>query len=441
MERKIPEAFIIGTASASYQVEGAAYEDGREESIWDTFSRKPGATYAGESGTVAVDQYHRYREDIAMMKDLGFQSYRFSISWGRVIKADGTVNREGIGYYRSLCQELRRAGMTASATLYHWDLPQYLEARGGWRERETAYRFAEYASVCFSALGGLVDMWITLNEPYCVSYLGFVTGEHAPGEKGNLDAAGKVIHHLNLAHGLAVQAFRESGTKGRIGITWNALPCRAAEHVEDKERLENLQYDIDNGVFTGPVLKGAYPEGLGAYGLSFPLKDGDLSIIKQRIDFIGLNYYHEDLIEPSPVFPFYKAAEMDVPRTDMGWPVTPAGLVRLLRRMEKESGGIDMYITENGAAYDDVLSPDGKVCDTERVSFLRGHILACLDALDEGLPLKGYYIWSFTDNFEWAWGYTKRFGIVYIDYKTLRRIPKDSAFFMKEVNTRRAVSV
>ncbi len=437
MSNCFPEDFVFGCAAASYQVEGATHEGGREECIWDVFARRPGAVYCNMNGDVAIDQYHRYKEDIDLMKKLNMQSYRFSISWCRIIKRDGSVNEEGISYYRNLASYLHEKGMTAAATLYHWDLPQYLEDKGGWRNRDIVYAFEHYASVCFERLGDVVDMWITMNEPWCISYLSHYHGAHAPGYK-DLAMCGPVIHHINLAHGLAVRKHRELKLNSSIGITWNAFVCVAAPYVEDKKGLEQRQFDLDTGVFTDPVFKGYYPAEAEKY-LNFPVEDGDMEIIHQKIDFYGLNYYHEDIIEESEVFPFYKCAPMYVPVTGMDWPVTPEGLTHLLERMNKESGGIDVYITENGAAYDDVLTVDNRIHDLERVSFVKEHFKAALEAIKEGVPLKGFYEWSFTDNYEWAYGYSKRFGVVYIDYWNLKRYPKDSAYYLATVAERRCI--
>lgn len=439
MKRKFPQDFIIGSASSSYQVEGAAFEGGRELSIWDEFSAVPGAVYAGENGNVAADQYHRFREDIALMKKLGLQSYRFSIAWGRIIRKDGSVNEEGIGYYRQLCTELHRQGLSAAATLYHWDLPLYIEESGGWTNRSTVFFYTEYAKVCFSRLGDLVDSWITFNEPWCIAYMGYIYGEHAPGHRNDFKALPRVIHHINLAHGLAVSEFRKTGLDSPIGITWNILSCQAAPYEENGKELEELQFDIDSAVFCSPVFEGRYPDVFTRLGFEFPIEDGDMELISLPIDFYGLNFYHEDLIGRTESFPFYSAVPMAAAATDMNWPVTPDGLTRLLEKMNALSGGLDVYVTENGAAYDDVPVEDKRIHDWKRVEFIRSHLNACLDAIEKGVPLCGYYVWTFIDNFEWAWGYSKRFGIVYLDLKTLERIPKDSAYYLMKVCSERCI--
>lgn len=439
MKRKFPADFIIGSASSSYQVEGAAFEGGREKTIWDEFSAVPGAVYAGENGNVAADQYHRFREDVALMKQLGLQSYRFSIAWSRIIRRDGSVNEEGISYYRELCYELHLNGLTAAATLYHWDLPMYIEEEGGWISRNTAFRFRDYAKVCFSRLGDLVDSWITFNEPWCIAYMGYIYGEHAPGHKDDFKALPYVIHHINLAHGLAVKEFRKLKLSSPIGITWNILSCKAASYEADGSSLEALQFDIDSAVFCLPVFEGRYPDVFKKLDIVFPVEKDDMDVISLPIDFYGLNFYHEDIIRRCESFPFYTAAPMAAESTDMNWPVTPEGLTRLLGKMNGISRGLDVYITENGAAYDDLPTTDSRIHDWKRLDFIKRHLEACLDALDEGIPLRGYYVWTFIDNFEWAWGYSKRFGIVYLDLKTLKRIPKDSAYYLMKVSAERSV--
>ncbi len=431
--RDFPSDFIWGAATASYQVEGAAFEDGRSSSIWDDLCRQPGRVYAGENGDVAVDQYHRYKEDVELMKKLGFKAYRFSIAWPRVIpQGVGEVNKLGIEYYINLCKELKANGIKPCATLYHWDLPSCLEAKGGWRNRDTAYAFAEYADVCFKFLGKYVDMWITLNEPWCSSYLSYWLGEHAPGYK-DINLVPDVIHHLNLAHGLAVEKFRERKLDSKIGITWNHSFAAIAPHVENKEELSELQFALDSGVFSDPVFKGTYPKEVERFGFKFPIQDGDMAIISQPIDFYGINYYTQAMIEPIDEFPGYRAIERWQDVTDMNWYIVPQGLDVLLRKMDEESGHLPVYITENGAAYQDVLTPDKRVHDKERIEYFRKHFSVMSNLIKDGIPLKGYFAWSFLDNFEWAFGYSKRFGIVYIDYKTLKRYPKDSAYYLRDV--------
>ncbi|MDR1108206.1 MAG: beta-glucosidase [Spirochaetaceae bacterium] len=430
-----PADFLWGTATASYQVEGAGHEGGRSESIWDAFARKPGAVYGGENGEVACDQYHRYREDAALMADLGFAAYRFSLAWPRIIPGGtGAVNPEGIAYYRALCETLHSRGLKACATLYHWDLPQSLQDKGGWTERAVAEAFAAYAEVCFAELGDLVDQWITINEPYCVAYLGYYRGVHAPGIR-DIGAALKAVHHINLAHGLAVQAYRKTGLTAPIGITWNpSTPRPATARQEDREAAETARA-VETEVFIYPVLGRGYPERVTKRpDLNIPVKPGDLELIAQKIDFIGVNYYSEYPVAFDKTALFqYKVLPSWQDTTDMGWPIVPGGLARQLRWIGEISGGLPLYITENGCAREDYVEADGRVHDGERIAYLQQHLRVCADLIREGINLKGYYAWSFMDNFEWAWGYTKRFGIVHVDYTTQKRTPKDSAYFFRDI--------
>jgi beta-glucosidase len=432
---EFPDDFVWGTATASYQVEGAGREGGRSECIWDTFARKPGGVYAGENGETACDQYHRYKEDIALMASLGFKSYRFSIAWPRVLPGGtGKVNPEGIAFYRELCQELRRYGISACATIYHWDLPQTLQDKGGWAERFIVEAFEEFAKVCFAELGDLVDQWITINEPYCIAWLGYHKGRHAPGIR-DLNQALRAIHHVNLAHGLAVRAYRKTGLKAPIGITWNPSTPRPATRSEGDRRAALTARAVDTEVFMYPVLGRGYPEIVTRdLGLSFPARDGDLEIIAEKIDFIGVNYYMESPVAEDPGARFkYRSLPSWQETTDMGWPVVPGGLERQLRWISSISGGLPIYITENGCARQDRVESDGRVHDRERIDYIRRHLEVCAGLIKEGINLKGYYAWSFLDNFEWALGYTKRFGIVYVDYADQKRIPKDSAYFFRDL--------
>jgi len=430
-----PKDFLWGISTASYQVEGAAYEGGRETSIWDVFARKPGAVYAGENGDIACDQYHRYKEDVALMAKLGFKSYRFSLSWVRIIHAaTGEVNKAGVAYYRALCAELHHYGIEACATIYHWDLPQLLQERGGWAARSTALAYAEYAKACFRELGGCVDRWLTLNEPFCIAYLGYYAGVHAPGIKDAAQAV-NAVHHLNLGHGLAVSAYRKTGLAAPIGITWNmSTPRPATARKEDIEAAAILKA-VESEVFVHPVFGKGYPEiCTKKLGFNFPVEAGDLDIIQSPIDFVGMNYYREDPAVYDAASPFLaKTVESWQDTSDMGWYITPAGLMRQLHWMRELSAGLPLYITENGYANNDVVSGDGRVHDKPRIEYLQKHFEVCAQAIKEGINLKGYFAWSFMDNYEWAEGYTKRFGIVYVDYATQQRIPKDSAYFFRDV--------
>ncbi|SFS17749.1 beta-glucosidase [Agrococcus baldri] len=470
MHRSIPHDLILGGATAAYQIEGAAAEDGRRPSIWDAFARVPGAVIDGHTGDVACDHYHRMPQDVALMRELGLQTYRFSTSWARVRPDGGAPNPKGIDFYSRLVDELLDAEILPWLTLYHWDLPQALEEQGGWTNRDTAHRFVDYALTVHEALGDRVTNWTTMNEPWCSSFLSYTAGAHAPGRQ-SVEAGLQAGHHLLLAHGMAVTALREAGAE-RLGITLNFQPAEpvdatSASDLEAARRL-NDQY---NRFFVHPIMRAEYPESLladvGHLGLDAVVQPGDLETIAAPIDVLGVNYYHDDVVsyEPPavpvlqdaptdrPIASPYPAAEgvhahpRDVPTTNMGWEVRPAGLTTLLRHLHDEytgAAGIELWVTENGAAYDDevVFDADGadasttsttdaaagqaRVHDTERVEFLRSHVGAVLDAIDAGVPVKGYMYWSLLDNYEWAWGYHKRFGIVRVDYETQERTVKDS---------------
>jgi beta-glucosidase len=442
MERLVfPKDFLWGTATAAYQVEGAAHEGGRGESIWDTFARKPGAVYAGENGDVACDQYHRYAEDIALMAELGFKSYRFSIAWPRIIPAGrGKINPEGVAYYRRLCEELHKHDMTACATLYHWDLPQALEDSGGWADRSVVDAFEEYAGVCYKELGDLVDMWITLNEPLCAANNGYLNGHHAPGIRDPQKALA-AVHHLNMAHGAAVRAYRKTGLKAPIGIAWTPVTPRPATLSAADKKAAEIARAFDTEIFMFPCLGKGYPEIVTKdFNCVFPVINGDMETIAQPIDFIGVNYYFENPVAADEKAQFkYSGKPSWQNTTDMGWPIVCGGLERLLLWIAEISKGafgkcgIPIYITENGCACNDEIGKDGRVHDRERIEYIKQHLSVAADLVKKGLPLKGYYMWSFMDNFEWLWGYTKRFGIVHIDYFTQKRTPKDSAYFMRDV--------
>jgi beta-glucosidase len=442
MQRLVfPKDFLWGAATSAYQVEGATHEDGRGECIWDTFARKPGAVYAGENGDVACDQYHRYAEDVALMAELGFKSYRFSIAWPRIIPAGtGKVNPEGVAYYRRLCEELHRRGISACATLYHWDLPQPLEDAGGWPERSIVDAFEKYAEVCFRELGDVVDQWITTNEPLCVAYLGYLHGRHAPGHR-DLQKALAAAHHVNMAHGVAVGAYRTTGLKAPIGIAWNPVTPRPATSSAADKKAAAIARAFETEVFMFPCLGKGYPE-LVTKDLKcvFPVKSGDMETIAQPIDFIGVNYYYEHPVAADKKARFkYSGRPSWQECSDMPWPVVPGGFQRLLTWIAEVSkdafgkSGIPIYVTENGYARNDEVEKDGFIHDRERIDYTKRHLSVVADLIQKGVPLKGYYYWSLLDNFEWTSGYTKRFGIVHVDFFTQKRTPKDSAWFMRDV--------
>ncbi|GAB3134728.1 GH1 family beta-glucosidase [Marisediminicola antarctica] len=452
--RTFPPTFLFGAATAAYQIEGAAHEDGRTDSIWDAFARVPGAVVGAENGDVACDHYHRYAQDVAMMADLGLQTYRFSTSWSRVRPDGGAVNAKGLAFYSRLVDELLERNIKPWLTLYHWDLPQALEEKGGWVNRDTAYLFAEYAASVHDVLGDRVESWTTLNEPWCSSFLSYIAGEHAPGRQD--PAAGlAAAHHLLLGHGLAAQELRTRDSSLELGITLN-LTVADPVNPDDAGDLDAARR-IDgqfNRFFLDPLFRGSYPDDVldDVAGLGFEsvVQSGDLEIISTTIDVLGVNYYHGESVSahPGPLgeraaapserpkrSPFPAADGVfwhprGLPVTAMDWEVQPEGLTRLLGRVHRdytEPTGTGIYVTENGAAYDDVVADDGRVHDADRVDFLRDHLAAILDAIDDGVPVGGYFYWSLMDNFEWAWGYEKRFGIVRVDYNTQVRTLKDSA--------------
>ncbi|WP_028811581.1 GH1 family beta-glucosidase [Streptomyces flavidovirens] len=448
-----PPGFLWGTATAAYQIEGAAQEDGRTPSIWDTFSRTPGKVLGGDTGDVAVDHYHRMRDDVRMMADLGLGAYRFSVSWPRVQPTGrGPAVERGLDFYRALTDELLAAGITPSLTLYHWDLPQELEDAGGWPVRDTAYRFAEYAGLVARALGDRVEMWTTLNEPWCSAFLGYGSGVHAPGRTDPV-AALRAAHHLNLGHGLAVEALRAAlPGRARIGVSLNPSAVRpltgSAGDLDAQRRIDALA----NRVFTGPMLTGAYPSDLladTAHLTDWPfVQEGDAATAGRPLDFLGINYYAPAVVSaadaPSPAganrdghgvsdyspWPGSEAVTFHQPPgelTAMDWSVDPTGLYDLLMRYAREAPGVALMITENGAAYDDKPAADGTVHDPDRIRYLHGHLAAVRRAMLDGADVRGYFLWSLMDNFEWSYGYSKRFGAVYVDYETQRRTPKSSA--------------
>ncbi|WP_088317379.1 GH1 family beta-glucosidase [Kineosporia sp. R_H_3] len=462
MGMTFPEGFLWGAATASYQIEGAATEDGRGPSIWDTFSHTPGLTLDGATGDVACDHYHRVDADVALMAGLGLQGYRFSIAWPRIVPTgSGAVNQAGLDFYSRLVDTLLAKGIRPIATLYHWDLPQPLEDAGGWPERETAYRFAEYAQVLAGALGDRIHTWTTLNEPWCTAYLGYASGVHAPGRRepaASLAAA----HHLNLGHGLAVQAIRGVlGDAARCSVTLNlhevrpADPASAAD-VEAAARIDR----VGNQVFLGPMLDGAYPAALLADTAAVTdwsfVRDGDEKTAAQRLDVLGVNYYTPTVVKAwdgvgprvqadghgdSDASPWVGSEDVDFvdqgpPYTTMGWSIDPSGLEDLLVRLHRRAPGLPLMITENGAAFPDVVSEDGAVHDDDRIAYLDGHINAVGRAIERGADVRGYLAWSLMDNFEWARGYDQRFGIVRVDYDTLERTPKDSALWYRDVIAR-----
>ena len=453
-ELRFPDGFVWGAATAAYQIEGAVREGGRGPSIWDTFSRTPGKVFAGHTGDVACDHYHRYADDVALMADLGLASYRFSVAWPR-IQPDGTgpVNPAGLDFYDRLVDELVGKGIDPIVTLYHWDLPQTLEDRGGWASRETAEAFADYAAAVYARLGDRVRTWTTLNEPWCSAYLGYASGMHAPGRADPADAFA-AVHHLNLAHGLATRTLRSAGAQ-TIGITLNpaAVVPMDPQNPADLEAVRVID-GLQNRIFFDPILRGQYPTDMLEHMRRFSdlawLRDGDEAIIGAPIDVLGINFYSPTYVRADPDAPGNpNAPGADGvgyrppvgPVTDMGWQIEPATLTTLLERIATDYPGTPLLITENGAAYPDGPGADPeRVADTDRVNYLDGHLRACHEAIARGVDLRGYFVWSLLDNFEWAFGYQKRFGIVHVDYATQKRVLKDSALWYREVIRRNGLA-
>ncbi|MFI2369259.1 GH1 family beta-glucosidase [Streptomyces sp. NPDC018833] len=447
---RFPAGFRWGTATAAYQIEGAAAEDGRTPSIWDTFSRVPGKVRNGDTGEIAADHYHRMSEDIALMRRLGVTDYRFSVAWPRVQPTGrGPAVQKGLDFYRRLVDELLASGIRPVATLYHWDLPQELEDAGGWPQRETAQRFAEYAEIMAGALGDRVATWTTLNEPWCAAFLGYGNGVHAPGRTSPL-ASLRAAHHFNLAHGWAAQVLRSHlPSRSEVSLTLNLHAVRPlSESAADLDAARRIDA-VGNRIFLDPVFHGRLPEDLirdtaPVTDWSF-VADGDLEAASAPIDSLGINYYSPTVVAagssdaPSP----WAGAEEHVrflpapgPRTAMDWPVDADGLYELLTRLRDDLPGVPLVITENGAAYDDYADPAGEVKDPERVAYLRAHLAAVHRAIEDGADVRGYFLWSLLDNFEWAYGYSKRFGIVHVDFATQRRTFKGSAHWYADVIAR-----
>ncbi|GAA1818663.1 GH1 family beta-glucosidase [Actinomadura chokoriensis] len=417
-----PEGFRWGVATAAYQIEGAVDEDGRGPSTWDTFAHTPGRVRDGHTGDVACDHYHRWPEDVALMSGLGVDAYRFSIAWPRVQPSgSGPVNAKGLDFYDRLVDGLLAAGIAPAATLYHWDLPQPLEDAGGWLERDTAYRFAEFSYLAAERLADRVDMWITLNEPVVVTAYGYAFGVYAPGRTLMLDAL-PTAHHQLLGHGLAVNALRSRNARA-VGLTNHYSPAWAATPA-DRPAADAFDAFM-NRLFTDPVLLGRYPELMGDAPY---IRSADMSVIASPIDFLGVNYYHPTrLTTPSEgPLPFDIADITEYPTTGMGWPIVPDAFLSLLRTLDTRYDLPPLYITENGCSFPDEIGPDGTVDDSSRIEFMDAHIKAVRTAIDEGVDVRGYFAWSLLDNFEWAEGYHPRFGLVHVDYETQKRTPKKS---------------
>ena len=420
--------FLLGAATASYQIEGAIDEDGRLPSIWDTFSATPGKVLAGDTGEVACDHYHRWESDLDLLTSLNFEAYRFSIAWPRVMDAAGRPNPKGIAFYRRLLERLKKKGVRTFATLYHWDLPQHLEDRGGWLNRDTAYRFADYADLMSRELQGLVDGWMTLNEPWCSAYLGYGNGHHAPG-LANGRYATQAMHHLLLAHGLAIPVLRANDPGSGKGIVANVGRGTSNSPVAADVRAAHLFEVQHNAWILDPLFKGTYPKDLFELwpGTEPLVLDGDLRTISAPLDFLGINYYFRTNVKSDGAQGFVEVPLEGVERTQMGWEVYPDGLRDLLIGFHRDYGNLPpIYITENGMASNDSVI-DGHVDDAQRIAFLKRHLAAVDAAIQAGVDVRGYFVWSLLDNFEWAFGYERRFGVVHVDYATQKRTPKRSA--------------
>jgi len=463
--RAFPTDFLWGAATAAYQVEGAAFDGGRTASIWDTFSRVPGRVVNGDTGDIAADHYHRFRDDVALMAGLGLGAYRFSLSWSRIQPGvQGAPNAAGLDFYSRLVDELLAKGVQPVITLYHWDLPQELEDAGGWGNRATSERFAEYAALAAGRLGDRVELWTTLNEPWCSAFLGYASGVHAPGRHEPVVAL-RAAHHLNLAHGLGTQALRAALPAGaRVALTVNPAEVRplsqAPEDLDAARRVDALQ----NRIFLDPVLRGSYPADLiqdtaHLTDWSF-IEDGDLAKVHAPVDLLGVNYYNPVVVGAaldgaeaergvdghgaSDYSPWVGSESLRFVRmpgepTAMGWPIDASGLRDLLLRIHHDYGPIPIAITENGAAFHDYVGPDGEVRDPQRVEYLRSHLVAVHEALEAGVDVRGYFCWSLLDNFEWSYGYSKRFGVVHVDFATQRRTVKASGNWYAGVITANAV--
>lgn len=435
---EFPEDFVWGVATSAYQIEGAWDHDGRGESIWDRFTHTPGKVHSGHTGDRAVDHYHRWPRDLELLADLGVRAYRFSIAWPRLLpQGNGTVNRKGLDFYNRLVDELLAREIEPVPTLYHWDLPQGLQDRGGWPDRATAQAFSEYARLVGSQLGDRVKTWITINEPWVSAEQGYHSGTHAPGIR-DLDQMLAASHHLLLAHGWAASALRSESTDCQLGIALNLVPYTPASDSEADLAAARLQDGLMNRWYLDPLAGRGYPQDIVAHhGRPRPfVQPEDEGRIAAPIDFLGVNYYMRHVVRSKRVSEEDNEPQIrfhNDERTAMGWEVHPPGLLELLTRVDREYEFGGLVITENGAAYDDRIERHGQVQDHDRISYLQRHLRAAWKAIKGGIPLRGYYLWSLLDNFEWAHGYSKRFGIVHVDFDTLERTPKLSFEWYRQV--------
>ena len=428
--------FIWGVATSSYQIEGAANEGGRGQSIWDTFCKVPGKVANFDNGDIACDHYHRFKEDLDLMKWMGVKAYRFSVAWPRVIPDGvGRVNEMGLDFYDRLIDSLLEREIAPWLTMYHWDLPEALQLRGGWNNREVVEWFGEYAEMLTSRFGDRVKNWMTLNEPLCSAWLGHLYGDMAPGIK-DLQTALNVSHHLLMSHGLACQVIRSNVSEANVGIVINVTPAVPATDSQEDSNAAQLADGFDNRWFLDPVFGRTYPaDVIDTLGASPEIHSGDMKLIAQDLDFLGVNFYFRQIVEAdqnSKPLPIRSVNRENVKRTAMNWEVHPQAFEEILLRISKEYSPKAIYITENGSAWNDEVI-NGEIIDDERIDYLVRHLDAMRSAKNQGAPILGYFAWSFLDNFEWAYGYEKRFGLIYVDYKTQKRTPKKSAFFYRQL--------
>jgi beta-glucosidase len=423
--------FVFGVATASFQIEGAA--DSRLPCIWDTFCAEPSRIKDGSNGLVACDHVNRWREDIELIVALGVDAYRFSIAWGRVIKVDGSVNQAGLDFYLQLLDALQAHNIKAFVTLYHWDLPQYLQDAGGWLNRDTAYKFADYADMISKAFGERVYSYATLNEPFCSAYLSYEAGIHAPGVQ-NRQQGRQVAHHLLLAHGLAMQVLQKNAAHAKNGIVLNFSPCHPASNNAADIRAAEMADQYHNHWYIQPLIEGRYPDLIRQLSVTEQpdISAGDMAIIAQPLDYLGVNYYTRTVYRANDKGWFSDVPPTMPPLTDMGWEIYPKGLTEILLAMHRRYALPPVYIAENGAAMPDTLAC-GQVDDPDRVSYFQQHLQATEDAINAGMRIDGYFAWSLMDNFEWAEGYAKRFGIIYVDYATQQRTLKTSAIALRDL--------
>lgn len=433
--KRFPAGFHFGASTSAYQVEGAVHTDGRKPSIWDEFSHRSGRIKDNSSGDVACDHYNKMDEDVALIRSLAHNAYRFSIAWPRVVPdGRGPLNTKGLDFYDRLVDRLLENGIAPYATLYHWDLPLALHARGGWLNRDTAFAFADYADAVARRLGDRVHSYATLNEPRCSATVGYLEGRHAPGEMDQAKSL-QVAHHLMLAHGLGIQVLRANTVKARLGVVLDVKPYHAADDSAESQQAAHQAYGVFNRWFMEPMFLGHYPKDIwDGFGRAVPhVVEGDLTVIHQPIDSLGINYYTRGFVSYSADVIYPHVAEVRCPTStysDMGWEIYPSGLYDMLLRLRSDYALPDIYVAENGAAMDDVLE-NGQVHDPVRRDYLAAHLDSVARAIEAGIPVSGYLAWSLMDNFEWGHGYTRRFGLCYVDYPTQHRLPKTSALWYR----------